>query len=56
MQYIVSPIILADTYRLKCADLSGLPLITISKNNFSEIRITQGPEWAFPSLSYDGSC
>ena len=32
---------MADTYRLKCADLSGirLPLITISKNNFSEIHI-----------------
>ena len=35
------PITLADTYRLKCADLSGIrfPLITISKNNFSEIHI-----------------
>ena len=51
------PITLADTHRLKCADLSGirLPLITISKNNFSEIHISQGPEWAFPSLSYYGS-
>ena len=37
------PITLADTYRLKCADLSGirLPLITISKNNFSEIHISR---------------
>ena len=33
------PITLADTYQLKCANLSGiiLPVITISKNNFSEI-------------------
>ena len=51
------PITLAHTYRLKCADLSliRLPLITISKNNFSEIHISQGPEWAFLSLSYYGS-
>ena len=36
------PITLADTYRLKCVDLSGirLPLITISKSNFSEIHIS----------------
>ena len=48
---------LADTFRLKYADLSGirLPLISISKNNLSEIHISQGPEWAFPSLSYYGS-
>ena len=52
------PITLVDTYRLKCADLSGirLSLITISKNNLSAIHISQGPEWAFPSLSYYGSC
>ena len=37
------PITLADTHRLKCADLSGirLSLITISKNNFSEIHISR---------------
>ena len=35
------PITLADTYRLICADLSGirLPLVIISKNNFSQIHI-----------------
>ena len=51
------PITLAGTYRLKCVDLSGirLPLITISKNNFSEIHISQGPDWALPSLSNYGS-
>jgi len=38
-----SPITLADTYRLKCAHLSGiiLPFITISKNNLSEIHISR---------------
>ena len=42
---------------VKCADLSGirLPLITISKNNISEIHISEGPEWVFPSLPYYGS-
>ena len=31
------------------------PLITMYKNNFSEIHISQGPERAFPSLSCYGS-
>ena len=46
-----------DTYRIKCADFSEirLPLITISKNNFSDIHMSQGPEcMGFPSLFYYG--
>ena len=27
-----------------------------SKNNLSEIHISQGPDWSFPSLSHYGSC
>ena len=27
-----------------------------SKNNFGEIHISQGLDWAFPSLSHYGSC
>ena len=47
------PITLADTYQLKCAHLSGIRLPSV---NSLKKPLSQGPELAFLSLSYYGSC
>ena len=37
-------------------DSNSVQRFNWSKNNFGEIHISQGLDWAFPSLSHYGSC
>ena len=48
--------ILSRNKRLRTSRKTNFRLIHGSKNNFSEIHVSQGPELSFPSLSHYGSC